>query len=371
MENENVELKRRVAQALVGQGFFQVGVVSAEADLGLSNLERWLASGFSGTMRYMSKDSRKRAIPAEKFPGARSLVVAALNYFHLDETSPTVSKYAQIPDYHEVIRAKLAPGIRLLRDAGARMCVSLVDTAQIMEKPAAVLAGIGWIGKHTNVINKELGSFFFLGEIVTDLPLPNDEPFGEDHCGECTRCIDLCPTHAIVKPYVLDATKCISYLTIEYRGVIPRELRPLIGTLIFGCDICQDVCPWNKYAQESVEIKGSVPDRLKSLSFERLLTLSEEEFRYLTRDTPLRRPGFEAFMRNVIVAAGNSGNTNLVPLLIVMLDSDREIWRQHAVTALSALHGTSAIQHLQARLAKERSHAIASEIQQSISELSS
>ena len=302
-------------------GFSQIGVSSVDLSSAEPGLKAWLAAGFHGGMDYMARHGLKRARPAELVPGTVSVITARMDY--LPRAGPTdwagaelerlqrpgeavVSVYARGRDYHKVLRARLsALAQRLagqLDGLGHRV---FTDSAPVLEAELASRSGLGWRGKHTLVLDRQAGSMFFLGEIFVDMALPASEPISA-HCGSCTACIDLCPTRAIVAPFQLDARRCISYLTIEHDGPIPEPLRPLMGNRIYGCDDCQLVCPWNKYAQRS-----SLPDfdARPELSGAQLLTLwdwSEEEFLQRTQGSAIRRIGHERWLRNLAVALGNA-----------------------------------------------------------------
>lgn len=291
-------------------GFLAVGICDAEPlEAEGKKLEAWLNRGWHGTMDWMSRTRRERSNPRSYFPGARSVVVAALNYYRENEPvqrragEGNISIYARGRDYHKVMRKKLKillayietllPGVR------GRVCV---DSFPVMEKPLAVKAGIGWIGKHTNLITKHTGSYFFLGEILLSEALPADPRFRFDHCGTCNRCQVACPTHALDEAYVLDARRCISYLTIEHEGPIAGELAADMENWVFGCDICQAVCPWNRFSTHTAErdFDNRLPDEWYQL--DRLKDMTEAQFLQLFEGTPVRRAGYQNFKRNVEIA---------------------------------------------------------------------
>jgi epoxyqueuosine reductase len=252
------------------------------------------------------------------------------------KTRGAISVYARGEDYHELIKSRLKAVARwLIQNAGGDVKV-FVDTAAVMEKPLAASAGLGWQGKHTNLVSREFGSWLFLGSIFTTLDLPKDsaEP---DHCGNCRACLDICPTAAFPEPYRLDARRCISYLTIEHKGPIPRELRPLIGNRIFGCDDCLAVCPWNKFAQAGREAKLAAREALRAPKLGELTRLDDAQFRLLFTKSGAKRTGRERFMRNVLIAIGNSGDVSLVPDAKRLLDDPSPLIRGAAVWALSRL----------------------------------
>jgi len=302
-------------------GFSQIGVAGVDLSSSEPGLSAWLAQGFHGDMAYMASHGLKRARPAELVPGTVRVITARMDYLPAttpgDWTSvelsrlarPTegiVSVYARGRDYHKVLRARLQKlSERIAQEIGPLGYRVFTDSAPVLEAELAQRSGQGWRGKHTLLLNREAGSMFFLGEIYVDMALPETEPVS-GHCGSCTSCIDVCPTQAIVAPHQLDARRCISYLTIEHAGPIPLELRPLIGNRIYGCDDCQLVCPWNKFAQRS-----ALPDfdERKGLSGSQLTTLfgwSEESFLRFTEGSPIRRIGHERWLRNIAVAMGNA-----------------------------------------------------------------
>ena len=326
-------------------GFQQVGIAAVEAREDEERLMRWLDLQREGAMSYMRRHGRKRARPQELVPGTLRVISARMDYLPSARTSAEVladgerafvSRYALGRDYHKVVRRRLATLAERIRSHSASLTQrAFVDSAPILEKAFARDAGLGWIGKHTNLINRRAGSWFFLGEILTDLPLPLDAP-ATNHCGTCHACLDACPTRAIVAPYELDATRCISYLTIELRSSIPEEFRHAIGNRIYGCDDCQLVCPWNKFAQLAVEPDFAVRHRLDDVSLVELFAWSEEEFLRNTEGSAIRRIGYECWVRNIAVALGNAPST---PAVLAALDTRRddrsELVREHVGWALA------------------------------------
>jgi epoxyqueuosine reductase len=297
-------------------GFEQVGV--ADIDLGNAEgrLAEWLDRRFHGSMAYMAKHGSKRSRPDELVPGTIRVISVRMNYLSEDQAKARglldhgskayVSRYAVGRDYHKVLRKRLA---RLARNIEARIGPfgyrAFVDSAPVLEKPLAEKAGLGWIGKHTNLLNRDGGSWFFLGELYTDLPLPVDAP-ATNHCGTCRACIDVCPTQAIVAPYVLDARRCISYLTIESREPIPVEFRDAIGNRIYGCDDCQLFCPWNKFAQPTAEPDFAPRHGLDTAELIDLFHWSETDWLDKTRGSAIRRIGYERWLGNIAIALGNA-----------------------------------------------------------------
>lgn len=297
-------------------GFQQVGFTNVDLSEAEVRLDQWLERGFHGEMAYMSRHGRKRSRPADLIPGTVSVISARLDYLPevqdkatslLDHPSKAyVSRYALGRDYHKVLRGRLRKLAQRIEDAvgpfGYRV---FTDSAPVLEKPLAEKAGLGWIGKHTNVINRGAGSWFFLGEIYTDLALPTDDAVS-NHCGTCRACIDVCPTDAIVRPYELDARRCISYLTIELKGAIPEALRKPIGNRIYGCDDCQLFCPWNKFAKVTAEADFAARHRLDDAGLVELFAWDEETWLRNTEGSAIRRLGYERWLRNVAVALGNA-----------------------------------------------------------------
>lgn len=297
-------------------GFNAVGVSNIDLSLAEQRLLDWLAQGYQGDMAWMAHHGTKRSRPAELVSGTLSVISVRMDYLPPDSSDAVmvlnhperayISRYALGRDYHKVIRQRLEKfAQRLQAEIGAFGYRVFTDSAPVLEKPIAVKAGLGWMGKHTNILSRDAGSWFFLGEIYTDLPLEETGSVTE-HCGQCTACIDVCPTQAILAPYVLDARRCISYLTIEYQGSIPLALRPLMGNRIYGCDDCQLICPWNRFAQTSPEADFAVRNGLDSARLSELFQWSETEFMRRLEGSPIRRIGYERWLRNIAVALGNA-----------------------------------------------------------------
>ncbi len=331
-------------------GFQQLGISSTDLDEDEVHLLNWLAAGRHGTMGYMDRHGRKRARPAELQPGTVRVISVRMDYdpprardawqVLEDAKLGYVSRYALGRDYHKVLRNRLQKlAERIAAQAGPFGYRAFVDSAPVLEKALARNAGLGWIGKHTNLINSRAGSWFFLGELFTDLPLPVDTP-DSDHCGTCTRCIDICPTQAIVGPMQLDARRCISYLTIELHGSIPEELRPLIGNRIYGCDDCQLVCPWNKFARKTTEVDFGVRHGLDAASLVTLFSWDESEFLKRTEGSAIRRIGHERWLRNIAVAMGNApADERITDALHQRQDHPSPMVREHVWWALQHRHG--------------------------------
>jgi epoxyqueuosine reductase len=330
-------------------GFQAVGIADTDLAVAEARLLSWLESGHHGEMAYMAAHGTRRARPAELVPGTVSVISARMDYLPAtarpiqdaldDARTAFVSRYALGRDYHKVLRQRLQRLAERIQFSVGRFAFRVfTDSAPVLEKPLAAKAGLGWIGKHTNLLARAAGSWFFLGEIYTDLPLPPDTPEA-DHCGTCRACLDVCPTGAIVAPYELDARRCISYLTIELRGPIPEDLRPLIGNRVYGCDDCQLVCPWNRFAQPSAEPDFIPRPGLDSARLTELFAWTELEFLRRTEGTAIRRLGYERWLRNLAVALGNAphGQDVLVALRARLADSSGLV-REHVRWALRRLH---------------------------------
>lgn len=327
-------------------GFRQVGIAGVDLGADEALLDRWLAHGRHGEMAYMARHGTRRSRPAELVPGTVRVISARMDYLPEAAADPWrvlgdprlgyVSRYALGRDYHRLVRKRLqALADRVESAAGPFGYRVFADSAPVLEKPLARNAGLGWIGKHTNLIHTEAGSWFFLGEIYTDLALPADRA-AEDRCGSCRACMDVCPTGAITGPYRLDARRCVSYLTIELRGSIPVELRPLMGNRIYGCDDCQLVCPWNRYAKSTREADFLPRHGLDAPELLALFRWSEADFLRCTRGSAVRRIGYECWLRNVAVALGNAPYDPLVVRALRERSGDPSpLVREHAAWALA------------------------------------
>jgi epoxyqueuosine reductase len=308
-------------------------------------LRSWLASGAAGSMDWLAATQARRSDPRKLWPETASIIMLGMNYGPAGDplaalarkSAGNISVYARSRDYHGLIkgRLKLVAAWLVTQAKGSAVKV-FVDTAPVMEKPLAQAAGLGWAGKHSNLVSREFGSWLFLGSIFTDLPLTPDQA-ETDHCGTCQACLDICPTKAFPRPYVLDARRCISYLTIEHKGQIGREFRPLIGNRIFGCDDCLAVCPWNKYAATARETKLQAREGLCAPPIADLLRLDDAAFRALFTGSAVKRIGYDRFMRNVLIAAGNSGDSALAGPVAEKLQSPSALVRAMAVWALGRL----------------------------------
>ncbi|RUM92569.1 MAG: tRNA epoxyqueuosine(34) reductase QueG [Thiothrix sp.] len=321
MNNKSVSLAmpalaQRIKTWGMALGFQQIGITDIDLQEAETRLLNWLDKGYHGNMEYMSRHGSKRSRPAELVPGTLRVISARMDYFppkSSDEWQVLsskklayISRYALGRDYHKLIRKRLQQLAQHIEtETGPFGYRVFTDSAPVLEKPLAQKAGLGWIGKHTNLLNRRAGSWFFLGEIYTDLPLTIDAQ-ESSHCGQCTACIDICPTQAIVAPYELDARRCISYLTIELQGSIPEALRSLIGNRIYGCDDCQLVCPWNRFAQRSVETDFSIRNELDTPELVSLFSWTEQVFLSRMEGSPIRRIGHTRWLRNIAVALGNA-----------------------------------------------------------------
>ena len=338
-------LKERIAREAKALGFDAVRFASADAVDGAGEaLDRFLADGRQGDMTWLATTAERRKAPHALWPDAKSVIVLGLNYGRggdplavLKERSRgAISIYAQGADYHDVLEAKLKPLAARVQELTQGEVKIFVDTAPVMEKPLAARAGLGWQGKHTNLVSREYGSWLFIGSIFTSAAIEPDAP-EEDYCGACRRCLDVCPTSAFTAPYRIDARACISYLTIEHKGHIAPRFREAMGNRIFGCDDCLAVCPWNKFASTAHEAKLSVKPDSDNPPLAELLVLDDAAFRARFRGTPIKRTGRDRFLRNVLIAAGNSGDATLVPLIEPRLEDDLPLVRAMAVWALSRL----------------------------------
>lgn len=397
--------RHRLREAIRGEGFrlgfAAVGFAPPQVPEAGKRFARWLRDGRHGEMEWLAREPGRRsdASGARREPASgapeleRTVVVCALNYYGGGPaTAPrgggVVSQYAQGEDYHRVVDDRLRelaafvereavalgmldppePGNGAGRRRRGRRFPTLVDHGPLLEKAFAERAGIGWIGKHTNVIAERGSSWFFLGEVLLPLSLPPDEA-APDRCGSCVRCMDACPTDAIVAPYVVDSRRCISYLTIELRGPIPVEFRRAVGNRIFGCDDCQDICPWNRFAKKATEPRlAPTGDGLHIETLARLLRLTRAEFRERTRRSAVRRAGYAGFLRNVAVALGNAGDRAAFAPLAEALDHEEPLVRGHAAWALAESDADAAAPLLRARRSRESDPFVRNEIAAALGE---
>jgi epoxyqueuosine reductase len=340
-----VELKAELHEAARVQGFDAFGVVRPDGiPLAPPRLREFLASGAHGDMAWMATNAERRGDPRALWPEVRSIVVLGINYGPQEDplailqqrSRGAISVYARGDDYHDLIKSRLKQIGRWLLDRAGGDIKVFVDTAPVMEKPLAAAAGLGWQGKHTNLVSRELGSWLFLGALFTTLDLPVDAP-ERDHCGQCRACLEICPTAAFPAPYRLDARRCISYLTIEHNGQIPRALRPLMGNRIYGCDDCLAVCPWNKFARAGREAKLAAREALRAPRLAELVGLNDAAFRALFAESPVKRIGRARFVRNVLIAIGNSGDASLAEPAERRIDDESPLVRGAAIWALGRL----------------------------------
>ena len=342
------------------RGFTLAGIAAATPAETESAFQDWLREGRHGEMEYMADRPERRTRPQTLWPGCGSILVAGKSYRWAAQDDPRaddpsrgrIARYAQGDDYHEVLRKDLT-ALRMWceRTKGVQGRV-YIDSGPLLERDLAARAGLGWFGKNTMLLDRRHGSYFFLGALLLNVELPPDAPTSA-HCGSCSRCLEVCPTGAFIGPHVLDARRCISYLTIELRGPIPRELRPLIGNWIFGCDLCQEVCPWNRKAAFGDDPRLAPRSGLSAPELIPLMKLTEAEFRARFRKSAVRRATYGMFLRNVCVALGNSGDPAAVPALVAALEHPEELVRGHAAWALGQFGSDEAIQGLRRLLSTE------------------
>jgi epoxyqueuosine reductase len=327
-------------------GFDRVGITDVDLGEHEAYLEKWLANRYHGEMDYMAKWGVKRSRPDVLVPGTMRIISVAMNYLPKDAgfvntlKNPNrafISRYALGRDYHKIIKKKLVTLAKQINERVDNLSYrAFVDSAPVLERAIAMKAGLGWIGKHSCLIHKEMSSWFFLGELYTNIPLPIDAPETKTHCGSCTACIDVCPTQAIVKPYVVDANRCISYLTIEYKGSIPRALRPLMGNRIYGCDDCQLVCPWNKFIAASNHPDFAPRHGLDRADLIALFQWTEADFMQKTEGQAIRRVGYVCWLRNIAIALGNAPYCpEIVAALKTRQDHESELVKEHVLWALA------------------------------------
>jgi epoxyqueuosine reductase len=348
-------------------GFLKIGIAPAVPLPAANSFDAWLERGFHGQMRYMERQASKRHDPRLVLEEARSILVLAMNYHTGDvvvdaSLKGCISRYAWGEDYHRIVRNRLEQLLEFIRScAPAVKAVCYTDTGPVAEKAWGAQASLGWIGKNSNLISRTHGSWFFIGVLLLDLELEYDSP-SVDHCGTCHRCMDVCPTGAIVSPRILDARLCISYLTIELRGPIPRELRPLIGNRIFGCDTCQESCPWNRFAIKTTEKAFSPREGLLMPDLAPLIHISADDFRRRFKDSPIWRATRDGFVRNAVIALGNSGSAEAIPALEQALQDSSPLVRAHAAWALGRISSDQAGQILQKTQSIEKDASVLEEL---------
>jgi len=340
------DLAEKIKLWAIEFGFSQVGISDVDLEAHEEKLQKWLDNQYHGDMDYMERHGMMRARPSELEPGAIRAISVRLDYLPTDakfaatlrnKQKGYISRYALGRDYHKLMRKRLQQlGNRIKAYCAEFNFRPFVDSAPVLERPLAEKAGLGWVGKHSLLINENAGSWFFLGELLINLPLPIETKAPENKCGSCVSCIKICPTQAIVEPYVVDARRCISYLTIEHKGSIPIEFRPLLGNRIYGCDDCQLICPWNKFAKLSVEEDFQPRKALDSSDLLTLFAWSEEEFLTNTQGSPIRRIGFQSWQRNIAIALGNAPFSQVVvDALSAQHVNEDPIIKEHIVWALS------------------------------------
>lgn len=343
-------LAAQIKQWGSGLGFQQVAISNPDLQQASRHLEEWLEQGYQGDMSWMGDHGAKRYTPSQLLPGTQRVISVRMDYLQdknmiavlRDSDKAYISRYALGRDYHKLIRKRLAHLCEKIFQAALQINPAqrpFVDSAPVMEKPLAEQAGLGWIGKNTLLLNSEAGSWFFLGDIYTSIPLPVDQPAQHNQCGKCRACLKICPTDAFPKPYVLDARRCISYLTIEYKGSIPLELREKIGNRVFGCDDCQIICPWNRYANFSREDDFTPRHQLDNSSLLSLFKWREDTFLENTAGSPIRRIGYEMWQRNLAIGLGNANySTEIEQTLEARLPESSALIQEHIHWALQRQH---------------------------------
>lgn len=339
------ELKAAVVEAARTLGFAECRIAPIHRASHAGEFEQWIGDGHHGDMAWLARATERRTDPSLVLPGARAMIVVAMNYFVDAPAGPDpavgpaarglVARYAWGDDYHDLMQDRLRQLCTLLAAQGGEQ-KPYVDTGPVLERDFASDAGLGWNGKSTLQIHPKLGTWFFLGEILTTLPLPHDRPFG-DHCGKCTRCLDACPTSAITAPHHLEARRCLSYLTIEHKGPIPLEFRKALGARIYGCDDCLTACPWNRFAQASQEASFAARAHVGEWPLREFLALDDDSFRALFKGSPIKRLKRPGFLRNVCVALGNIGTADDLPALRAAAADPHPLIAEHAAWAISEI----------------------------------
>ena len=367
----STDLTDRIRAEALAIGFDAVGVARVQAYPHAGAFQEWLRQGMHGEMAYIPRREAERLDPTEVVPGARSIVSVAKLYrtqeipddLRDDSTRGVISRYAWGDDYHDVMSGQLKE-LRAWMERESDTTFDsrvYVDSGPVLEREVAMLAGLGWIGKNTMLVSRELGSYFFLGEIITTLDLEADAPV-TDHCGSCTKCLDACPTRAFPEPYVLDARKCLSYLTIEQKGAIPAEHREAVGSQVFGCDICQEVCPWNRKAPMGGDATYEPRPGLVAPELAPLMRTTDEDFRERFRRSPMKRTKRRGLLRNVAVALGNTGSADALPALEHGMSDPEPLVRRHVAWALGRIGGERADDALRRARAVEKDTDVRAEI---------
>ena len=378
MQLPTAELSEKIKEAAQQLGFALVGISPVMSPPHEESFARWLRRELAGELEYMRRTESLRRDPRRLVPWAKSVISVGMNYYTAFPRPPMssqpngwISRYAWGEDYHNVIKRRLESLLERIRIIHGTPVEGrpFVDGGPVLERDFAGVAGLGWIGKNTQLISPKKGSWFFLGELFVDLPLTYDRPL-RDRCGKCDLCLKACPTGAFVGPYVLDARRCISYLTIELKGFIPRHLRPLIGDHIFGCDICQEVCPYNVKAEPTTDQAYQPKTGLHAPQLIPLLSLDQEAFRIRFHGSPILRAKRRGLLRNVAVALGNIQSPEALPALIGALDDDEALVRGHVAWALGRIGGAQAAAALQRRLVTEQDGEVIGEIEEALGEFS-
>ncbi len=360
-------LSSLIRREAVRLGFSKIGIASASKLPRGDYFHKWLEKGLHGEMRYLERQAQKRRDPGLVLAGIRSLLVFAVNYHTEYESADEplkgrISRYAWGNDYHIGIKSRLGKLLSFIQSQEpSAEGISYVDTGPVMEKAWGARTALGWMGKHTNLISRTMGSWFFIGVILLNIELEYDRP-ERDYCGKCDRCIRTCPTGAIIAPYVLDARRCISYLTIELRNSIPQSLRPLIGNRIFGCDDCQEVCPWNRFAAANTSKEFYPNEGILMPDLAPLARITPEEFKKRFKSSPVLRATRDGFVRNVAIALGNSGKDQAVPVLEEALKDESPLVRAHAAWALGRIATPRARHTLESAQTKEDTKSVLNEI---------
>ena len=376
MQSPTAELSEKIKEAAQQLGFALVGISPVMSPPHEESFARWLRQELAGELEYMRRTESLRRDPRRLVPWAKSVISVGMNYYTAFPRPPMssqpngwISRYAWGEDYHNVIKLRLESLLERIRIIHGTSVEGrpFVDGGPVLERDFAGVAGLGWIGKNTQLISPKKGSWFFLGELFVDLPLTYDRPL-RDRCGKCDLCLKACPTGAFVGPYVLDARRCISYLTIELKGFIPRHLRPLIGDHIFGCDICQEVCPYNVKAEPTTDQAYQPKTGLHAPQLIPLLSLDHEAFRIRFHGSPILRAKRRGLLRNVAVALGNIQSPEALPALIGALDDDEALVHGHVAWALGRIGGAQAAAALQRRLVTEQDGEVIGEIKEALGE---
>ena len=352
------------------QGFFLAGITTPNPPESFPRFQQWVAEGKHAGMRYLAAERSldRRSDPIKILPECKLILVLAVPYTPAGKGQAGVAAYALGDDYHEVLQPRLEALVAFLEEQTGGPVPNrwYTDTGPVLERDLARRAGLGWIGKNSMLIHPKKGSFFFLAEILLGIDLPPDPPFESDHCGTCTRCLDACPTGCILPDRTLDAGRCISYLTIENKGEIPENLRPLVGEWLFGCDVCQQVCPWNRFAEEETDLSFAPRPGIPPQNAADELDLTPRDFNRKFKDSPLKRAKRRGYLRNAAVVSGNRADPDSIPQLAAALQDKEPLVRQHAAWALGQIRTDAAISALKEAYAQETDPVVREEIRQII-----